>query len=211
MEQNKDWLGALRNYKSLANLGGKLANDARVQSERVQGLIDREAALFQQAQDASLSGNVTGARDLYQQAADLHGDREAEAQDAIQKLDAELQPPPAPAPEPPPAAPPAKAKPAAETKAAKKAATGRPAKAETTESGSGTASAAAKAMDNPNCQLVASDIPRFLDLADGNRGKGKYEDAEREYSAVLECDAQNERAKTGLAKAKTAEAISGGR
>jgi len=212
-EQNKDWPGALADYKNLANLSGKLANDARAQSARLQGLIDREASLFQLAQDSSLSGSLTEARDLYQQAADLHGDREQEAQDAIQKLDASM-PPPAPAPAPvaqsAPPAPAAKNK-AAAAKAQKRTAPAkRSAKSESEDgAASATADAAPKPAENPNCQLVASDLPRFLEMADSNRGRGKYSDAEREYGAVLECDSQNERAKNGLARAKEAEAISG--
>jgi serine/threonine protein kinase len=223
-EQNKDWPGALADYKNLGNLNGKLAENARTQQSRLQELVNREVALLQQAQNSSLSGNVTAVRDSYQQVADLHGDREQEAQDAIEKLDAAIEAP-APAastPDPTPAAatpvaatptpaPTAKAKPVA-AKPAKKAAPKQSAKADSGATADGaTAKAPSKSFDSPNCQLVASDIPRFLELADGNRGKGKYADAEREYSAVLECDSQNDRARTGLARTKTAEVISGGR
>jgi serine/threonine protein kinase len=215
-EQNKDWPGALADYKNLANLNGKLANDSRTQSTRIEGLIEREASLFQQAQDSSLSGNLQGAHDFYQQAADLHGDREQEALDAIQKVEAEMQPPAPVAPAPAPtvaSAPPAPAgKPkSAAAKSSKKAPAKESAKSDSESGAAAQTAAAAKAVDNPACELVASDIPRFLEMADGNRGRGKYSDAEREYSAVLECDAQNDRAKAGLAKARQAEAISGNR
>jgi hypothetical protein len=55
--------------------------------------------------------------------------------------------------------------------------------------------------------LIPTDIPRYLDMADNNRGRGKYSDAERQYNSVLQCDPENDRARSGLSRTKQAEAI----
>lgn len=59
------------------------------------------------------------------------------------------------------------------------------------------------------CQLLANEISSYLGIADKNRAAGKYADAAREYSAVMECDRHNPRAHEGLAKIKQARAVSG--
>jgi serine/threonine protein kinase len=201
-EKLKDWLGALASYKDLAQLNGTLASDATAQATRLQGMIDKENYLFGQAQGDAASGDFASARDLYQQVADLHGDREQEASDGVQKMSAELK---AAAAKPQPVAhvttTPAHAKPPAVAK--KQPAPPAPKVANQP------APAPAPPAEKPsaNCQLIPTDIPRYLDMADTNRGRGKYSDAEREYNSVLQCDPTNDRARNGLARTKEAEAI----
>jgi DNA polymerase III gamma/tau subunit len=205
-EKLKDWTGAIATYQSLAQLKGTLAADANSQGERLQQMVDHENDLYGQAQKAAAGGDFASAKNLYQEVADLHGDREAEASDAVKKMSAELtavnekpvhtpvnnsaaKPAPAKKPAPPPVEavktnpPPAPAVAPAE------------------------AAAPAPAKPTANCQLIASDVPRYLNMADTNRGRGKYADAEREYNSVLQCEPDNDRAKSGLARTKQAEAI----
>ncbi len=207
-EKLKDWPGALVSYKNLAQLNGTFASDANAQATRLQGLIDKENYLFGQAQGDAASGDLSQARSLYQQVADLHGDREQEALDAVGKMTVALKPVPAkPAPAPHAAPPqPMRAK---ETKKPEKKAPLQTASATTTPAQPASAAASQPETPKPtaNCQLIPSDIPRYLDMADNNRGRGKYTDAEREYNSVLQCDPENERARNGLARTKQAEAI----
>jgi len=207
-EKLKDWPGALASYRSLAQLNGTLANDANAQVTRLQEMIDKENSLFGQAQGDAASGDFSGARSLYQQVADLHGDREQEALDSVGKMTTALKPvlaKPAPATHPAPP-PPVRAK------ATKKPEKKTPVQtASTTAAPAQPAPAPAPQAEAPkptaNCQLIPSDIPRYLEMADNNRGRGKYTDAEREYNSVLQCDPENERARSGLARTKQAEAI----
>lgn len=203
----KDWPGALVSYKSLSQLNGPLAADASSQASRLQTLIDQENNFFEHAQSAASVGNFSLARDLYQRAADLHGDRQQEAVNSAAKLNAAgavstIEADPAPVPPPTPPAPkpkavvsqpkPAKHNPAPPSRVAAEA------------------SVPAKPTSTANCQLMPSDIARYLDMADNNRGRGKYSDAERQYNSVLQCEPENERARSGLARARQAEAISSG-
>jgi hypothetical protein len=57
------------------------------------------------------------------------------------------------------------------------------------------------------CDLNPRQIPDFLEMADRNRARGNYRDAEREYNAVLGCDPRNARAHEGLAKTRAAKAL----
>jgi len=57
------------------------------------------------------------------------------------------------------------------------------------------------------CDLTPSQVPGYLEMADRNRGQGRYSDAEREYGAVLACDSRNDRARSGLARARSAQAV----
>jgi len=57
------------------------------------------------------------------------------------------------------------------------------------------------------CDLYPSLIAGYLEMADRNRARGKYGDAEREYNAVLGCDPHNARAHEGLAKTRAAKAL----
>ena len=200
----KDWPGALVSYKSLAQLNGPLAADASSQASRLQTLIDQENNFFEQAQSAASTGNFSLARDLYQRAANLHGDRQQEAINSAAKLNAVSAVTTAveadPAPAPPPPAP--KPKPASSQS--------KPAKRAPAASARSTAEAAAppKPASTANCQLMPTDIARYLGMAEYNRGRGKYSDAERQYNSVLQCEPDNDRARSGLARAKQAEAIS---
>jgi tetratricopeptide (TPR) repeat protein len=161
-------------------------------------MIDKENYLFGQAKANAASGDFAAARGVYQQVADLHGDREQEAIDAVQKMNGDLkaatvkteaaqhQYPPVPV----------------HTKAAP-----QPAKNAPVSETRSTTPAPAPSKPLANCQLIPTDIPRYLDMADNNRGRGKYSDAEREYNSVLQCDPENGRARTGLNRTKQAEAI----
>jgi hypothetical protein len=54
------------------------------------------------------------------------------------------------------------------------------------------------------CDLESSQYSGQIDLAWKNLGRGKYADAQREFSAVLACDPNNGRAREGLERAKLA-------
>lgn len=208
-EKLRNWPGALASYKSLAQINGTLASDANVQAVRLQGMIDKENYLFGQAQGDAASGDLSHARSLYQQVADLHGDREQEALDALGKMSASLKPAAA---KPEKATHPTPPQPvhAKETKKPEKKATPQTASATTAPTPAPPPAPTAQAeapKPTANCQLISSDIPRYLEMADNNRGRGKYTDAEREYNSVLQCDPENERARSGLARTKEAEAI----
>lgn len=58
------------------------------------------------------------------------------------------------------------------------------------------------------CQLLPDEISAYLAIADKNRAGGNYDDAAREYGAVIECDRHNARAREGLARTKQARAVS---
>jgi serine/threonine protein kinase len=215
-EKLKDWTGALATYQSMAQLNGPLASDANSQVTRLQGMIDKENHLFGQAQGDAASGDAPGARVLYRQVADLHGDREQEALDAIQKLSNAPLAKASPAPttskaetvahQAPP--PPARAK---QTPQQTVGSATKPSAATPQQTASNTPApppaAAPAAKPSENCQLIPTDIPRYLDMADNNRGRGKYSDAERQYNSVLQCDPENDRARSGLSRTKQAEAI----
>ncbi|HXA56266.1 MAG TPA: protein kinase [Candidatus Acidoferrum sp.] len=204
-EKLKDWPGALASYKNLAQINGTLAAGASAQVTRLQAQINNENYLFGQAQGDASSGDVAAARTAYQQVADLHGDRELEALDAIKNLSSAPKSPPPPAKPETASHPPAKGKsappPAKNAVPPAQTAATTPAPPPATQP---------KPASTENCQLIPSDVPRYLDMADSNRGRGKYSDAEREYNSVLQCDPQNDRARTGLARTKQAEAISSG-
>ena len=220
-ELSKDWPGALATYQSLAHLNGVMAADANEQAARLQGLLENEGDFFRQAQAAAAAGSFSSARDFYQQAANLHGDRQEEAVDGARRMNSELalsadadptaqSASAAPAPTAKPvastpstanssASPATKKSAATSASSAKKPAAAKPRKA----------AAAAPAKPGPiaNCQLPSNDIPHYLDMADNNRARGQYSDAAREYSAVLQCEPANDRAQSGLSRTKQAEAI----
>jgi hypothetical protein len=54
------------------------------------------------------------------------------------------------------------------------------------------------------CDLESSQYSGQIDLAWKNLGRGKYADAQREFSAVLACDPNNARAREGLERARLA-------
>jgi hypothetical protein len=58
------------------------------------------------------------------------------------------------------------------------------------------------------CSLDPGEIPQYLAMAEGNRNRGKYEDAQREYERVLACEPGNREARQGLQRAKDAERFS---
>jgi hypothetical protein len=57
------------------------------------------------------------------------------------------------------------------------------------------------------CELLPSDIPIYIGMADDNRANGKYADAEREYNAILQCEPQNEPAVEGLRRTRVAQSL----
>jgi len=178
LEQQKNWPAALAAFENLASSHRDLANLGRENADRLRKLLDRENSLFAKAQESENAGKLPEAKNLYQEAANLHGDREQQALDVIEKLPA----PPKPAEHP-----------LASTKRGSRATTGstvksQPAREETSK----TASEA--------CQFIPSDVVRQLERAERARGRGNYVDAERLYKNVLACEPNNERATNGLAK-----------
>jgi serine/threonine protein kinase len=186
LEQQKRWPEALSAYEELAGGHDALAKESSNQASRLKSLLDREASLFGDAQSAESHGNISEARQFYQQVADLHGDMEQKALDAADRLHT------------------------AENVADRSPLVSKPADAAKTKPG-GAASSIKIPLHEPEsrkCQLLnASDIARQLERADMNRARGNYVDAKREYTAVLDCDSRNERAQTGFRKAKAAEAV----
>jgi hypothetical protein len=76
--------------------------------------------------------------------------------------------------------------------------------------GKGSSTSTSKQPSEPrggSCDLTYRQVVEFLDMADRNRGQGRYGDAAREYSAVLACDPRNDRARSGLARARSAQAV----
>lgn len=210
-ESLKNWPAALDSYKQLAQLKGSLASDASAQATRLQGMIAKEDDLYGEAQGHATADDLAGARALYQQVADLHGDRQQEAMDAVNKMTAEMKTPPGKSAKAAAAKPEVASHPAPHAKETAKA---EPIKStqstpQTASDNSSATPAPATPSPTANCQLIPTDVPRYLDMADNNRGRGKYSDAEREYNAVLQCDPQNDRAHSGLTRTKEAEAIQG--
>ena len=209
-EKVKNWPAALDSYKELAQLNGPLAKDASTQVTRLQGMIDDENNLFGQAHGHALAKDFAGARGLYQQVVGLHGDREQEAVDEVNKMNADMKTASTNSGNSEggaPAKPKVASKPPTPSPHTKEVASTKTTEPDKTTSTTG--SAPPPPQPTTNCQLIATDVPRYLDMADNNRGRGKYSDAEREYNAVLQCDPQNERAHSGLTRTKQAEAIQG--
>lgn len=69
---------------------------------------------------------------------------------------------------------------------------------------------AAKAVSGGRCDLDSSQFGGQIDLAWKNLGRGKYNDAKREFGAVLACDPGNARAKEGMERARMAAAEADG-
>ncbi len=64
--------------------------------------------------------------------------------------------------------------------------------------------------DNSRCDLDRSQFDGQIDAAWKNLGRGKYAAAKRQFSAVLDCDSSNAKAKEGLERAKEAAEAEGG-
>jgi hypothetical protein len=58
---------------------------------------------------------------------------------------------------------------------------------------------------NQSC-AIPGEIPAYLQLAEGSRNSGRYDNAERQYRAVLACDPNNRQALQGLQHTREAEA-----
>lgn len=189
LEQQKKWPEALAEYQMLAGGHDTLAKESIKQASRLKRLLGREASLLGEAQSAESHGNISEAKQLYQQVADLHGDMEQVALGAVERLHIP------------------------ENLSDNSHLVSKPASAPKTRTG-GTPSAAKipkiprHELEGRKCQLLTSDIADQLERADRDRAKGNYADAKREYIEVLDCDPRNERAKAGLSKTKAAEAVS---
>jgi tetratricopeptide (TPR) repeat protein len=184
LEQQKHWPAAIKEYENLGARGGDLASFGVDHAKSLRDLVDQENSLLTKARDDETRGNYSEATQLYQQAANLHGDKEREALSAMGRLHKEE----IPTAEKPPAPP----KPAALHKPDNERRV-----VETTP----------PAPAGRGCQLLPRDIPFYLDRADRNRASGDYGDAERLYNSVLDCDPQNPRAVAGLNKTKQAKAV----
>lgn len=180
LEQQKNWPAALASFETLARRHRSLANLGRDNAARLKACVEQENLLLAQARDREAAGDLAGARQIYQQLADLHGDREQDARISMQRLDAALNPPVPPSPP--------------DTR-----------HEESKSVSSSTSNLAAKEPPKTtveSCQLYSGDVPMRLERADNERGNGHYEDAERLYKQVLACQPNNERAISGLAKTK---------
>jgi tetratricopeptide (TPR) repeat protein len=185
LESQGNWPAALTEYETLAGSSGALAGQSRDQATRLGKLLEQEDSLFREARADEASGHFSEANQLYQEVADLHGDKESEALGAVGRLNAEHGPTPSDqSPRPSTIVPP---KPSHES---------RSSRIQTKPEA-----------QHPKCQLIQSDIAKHLDRADRDRARGEYVDAIREYNAVLDCDPGDQRARTGLATAKDAEAL----
>ena len=75
LEQQKNWPAAQTAFETLSDNHRELASVGRENADRLKKLLDREKSIFARAQASEGSGDLTGAKSLYQQAADLHGTR----------------------------------------------------------------------------------------------------------------------------------------
>ena len=69
---------------------------------------------------------------------------------------------------------------------------------------------AQRASKDSRCDLDPSQYNGLIDQAWKNLGRGKYNDAKRQFGAVLACDAGNARAKEGMERARMAAAEADG-
>ncbi len=179
LEQQKNWPAALAAFESLAGTNRALAIVGRENADRLKKLLDQENSLFARAQDSEAARKLSDAKNFYEEAAKLHGDRELQALKAIETLNSKLIPPESPQPK-----------------------NKRDSRTTTIDAGkSHTSKTETPKPSQERCQLIPSDVVRRLDRADRLRGEGQYADAERLYRAVLACEPNSDRAKFGLDKA----------
>jgi hypothetical protein len=67
-----------------------------------------------------------------------------------------------------------------------------------------------RASGNGRCDVDPSQYSGLIDQAWKNLGRGKYNDAKRQFAAVLACDGGNARAKEGMERARMAAAAADG-
>jgi eukaryotic-like serine/threonine-protein kinase len=179
LEQQKNWPAALAAFESLAGTNRAMANAGRENADRLKKLLDQENSFFAKAQDSESAGKLPEAKKLYEDAANLHGDREPQAVAAIAALNSKLV-------------------------ALESTRNGNKRGLHVISSSSARSTSTAKETPKPAgqpCQLIASDVLRHLERADRVRGQGQYVDAERLYKDVIACEPNNDRAKFGLDKA----------
>jgi tetratricopeptide (TPR) repeat protein len=183
LEEQKIWPAALAAFDSLAGTQRALANVGRENAERLRKLLDRENSLFAKAHAFEVAGKLPEAKNLYQEAAGLHGDKEQQALSAIVELNSKLIP----------------REPARVANKRDSHVTNGPADK------SSIVPKETPKTRGESCQLIASDVARHLERADRARARGEYDDAERQYKDVLTCEPNNERASTGLARTRKAK------
>jgi eukaryotic-like serine/threonine-protein kinase len=182
LEEQKNWPAALAAYEGLAGSQRALANVGRENADRLKKLLDRENSLITKAQVYEGAGKLPEAKNLYQEAANLHGDKEQQARSAIEKLNSVVTP--------------AEHPPVTNKRAARVITSPAGKKQSARDETPKTA--------GESCRLIPSDVARRLERADRTRGQGQYGDAERLYKDVLACEPNNERAINGLAKTRKA-------
>ena len=183
LEEQKNWPAALAAFENLAGNHRTLAGVGRENADRLKKLLNRENLLLAKGHESEVAGKLPEAKSLYQEAADLHGDREQQALGAIETLDSKLIPAEHPQP----------IKKQALHVTANSAGKSSSVRKETSKTAS------------ESCQLIPSDVARHLERAERARARGEYVDAERQYKDVLACEPGNERATIGLAKTRKAE------
>jgi hypothetical protein len=67
-----------------------------------------------------------------------------------------------------------------------------------------------RANSNGRCDVDPSQYGGLIDQAWKNLGRGKYNDAKRQFGAVLACDPGNSSARTGMERARMAAAEADG-
>jgi len=186
LEQQKQWPEAQAAYENLARREGTLTGQGREGSERLRELLYQENSLLGQAKAQLSVDKFSAAKGLSERVAALHGDREQEAIDTLQKIVV------------------------AESAAAdrKRKVSKEPVMRQAlTINEQPAAQKQLGQTEAENCQLLSTNIPIYLDRADSDRARGNYIDAERLYGDVLACDSKNERANTGLDKSRQAKAL----
>lgn len=136
------------------------------------------------ARDHESRGDTSDAKSLYERVAALHGDKEQFDLDAIARLMPPLEPLPT----------------------SRKTDMGPSSGKVNSSAKSHALSKAPARTPGESRQLIPSDVIRHLERAEGDRGNGKYDDAERLYNDVLACDPNNERARTGLDRTRKSRA-----
>jgi len=187
LEQQKNWPAALATFKSLAGTNRALANVGRENADRLNRFLDQENSLFAKAQDAEAAGKLPEAKKLYEDAANLHGEREPQALASIAVLDSKLIPPEFP-----------------------RLKNKRESRNTTIDAGkSHTSKTETPKPLQERCQLIPSDVVREFERAERARGRGDYTDAVRLYKNVIACQPDNDRAKNGLNKAMIGQQTDG--
>ena len=179
-ESNRKWPQAAAEYQVLAQSHGALAIQAGKEYARLAPLLQKEKDLQQEIEQAKAAHTYGQASLLLTQLADLRGDLEDHARKEKNEIAAGVQ------------------WEENELKESLLSAKRAPAPRPAPKDGTNKNVSSHPPPIAPGCELSASDLTVRLNRADRNSAQGNYESAEREYRAVLDCEPNNEKARSGL-------------